>query len=169
MRPPGRRSRPVLAGWPNSSRKTRRKPPEPKVNVVDIWKPSATVAAVVERDGRFLFVEGRADGRSALHPPRPPRPRRVADRGVPARSARGDGAPLRAYRAHRHLSLALRGAERAVPAILLPRPHRGRRRAAARPRDRRASLALARGAPRAAGAAPLAACPALRRRLSRGT
>ena len=34
-----------------------------------IWKPSATVAAVVERDGRFLLVEERIDGRLVLNQP----------------------------------------------------------------------------------------------------
>ena len=34
-----------------------------------IWKPSVTVAAVVERDGRFLFVEEMIDGRKVLNQP----------------------------------------------------------------------------------------------------
>lgn len=34
-----------------------------------IWKPSATVAAVIERDGRFLLVEERVDGRLVLNQP----------------------------------------------------------------------------------------------------
>jgi 8-oxo-dGTP pyrophosphatase MutT (NUDIX family) len=34
-----------------------------------VWKPSATVAAVMERDGRFLFVEERIDGRLVLNQP----------------------------------------------------------------------------------------------------
>jgi 8-oxo-dGTP pyrophosphatase MutT (NUDIX family) len=34
-----------------------------------IWKPSVTVAAVIERDGRFLFVEERIDGRLVLNQP----------------------------------------------------------------------------------------------------
>ncbi|OGA72616.1 MAG: NUDIX hydrolase [Betaproteobacteria bacterium RIFCSPLOWO2_12_FULL_65_14] len=34
-----------------------------------IWKPSATVAAVMERDGRFLFVEERIDDRLVLNQP----------------------------------------------------------------------------------------------------
>jgi 8-oxo-dGTP pyrophosphatase MutT (NUDIX family) len=33
------------------------------------WKPSATVAAVVERNGRFLFVEEVIDGRRVLNQP----------------------------------------------------------------------------------------------------
>lgn len=33
------------------------------------WKPDVTVAAVVERDGRFLFVEERANGRVVLNQP----------------------------------------------------------------------------------------------------
>jgi 8-oxo-dGTP pyrophosphatase MutT (NUDIX family) len=35
----------------------------------DVWRPSATVAAVVERDGKFLFVEEIADGRRVLNQP----------------------------------------------------------------------------------------------------
>ena len=34
-----------------------------------LWKPSATVAAVIERDGRFLFVEESIDGRRVLNQP----------------------------------------------------------------------------------------------------
>ena len=34
-----------------------------------VWKPSVTVAAVIERDGRFLFVEERIDGRVVLNQP----------------------------------------------------------------------------------------------------
>jgi 8-oxo-dGTP pyrophosphatase MutT (NUDIX family) len=34
-----------------------------------MWKPSVTVAAVIERDGRFLFVEERIDGRLVLNQP----------------------------------------------------------------------------------------------------
>jgi 8-oxo-dGTP pyrophosphatase MutT (NUDIX family) len=33
------------------------------------WKPSATVAAVIERDGRFLLVEERSEGRLVLNQP----------------------------------------------------------------------------------------------------
>ena len=33
------------------------------------WKPSVTVAAVIERDGRFLLVEEIADGRRVLNQP----------------------------------------------------------------------------------------------------
>jgi 8-oxo-dGTP pyrophosphatase MutT (NUDIX family) len=33
------------------------------------WKPSATVAAVLERNGRFLFVEEMIDGRRVLNQP----------------------------------------------------------------------------------------------------
>ena len=36
---------------------------------MSVWKPSATVAAVMERDGRFLFVEERIDGRLVLNQP----------------------------------------------------------------------------------------------------
>jgi 8-oxo-dGTP pyrophosphatase MutT (NUDIX family) len=34
-----------------------------------VWKPDVTVAAVVERDGRFLLVEERASGRIVLNQP----------------------------------------------------------------------------------------------------
>ena len=34
-----------------------------------LWKPSVTVAAVIERDGKFLFVEERIDGRRVLNQP----------------------------------------------------------------------------------------------------
>jgi len=36
---------------------------------MSIWKPSVTVAAIIERDGRFLFVEEEADGRGVLNQP----------------------------------------------------------------------------------------------------
>ena len=34
-----------------------------------IWKPSVTVAAVIERDGRLLLVEEKIDGRLVLNQP----------------------------------------------------------------------------------------------------
>jgi len=34
-----------------------------------IWKPHVTVAAIVEKDGRFLFVEEEADGRVVINQP----------------------------------------------------------------------------------------------------
>ena len=34
-----------------------------------MWKPSVTVAAVIERDGSFLLVEERIDGRLVLNQP----------------------------------------------------------------------------------------------------
>jgi 8-oxo-dGTP pyrophosphatase MutT (NUDIX family) len=34
-----------------------------------VWKPDVTVAAVVERDGHFLFVEERAGGRVVINQP----------------------------------------------------------------------------------------------------
>jgi 8-oxo-dGTP pyrophosphatase MutT (NUDIX family) len=34
-----------------------------------VWRPSATVAAVIERDGRFLLVEELQDGRRVLNQP----------------------------------------------------------------------------------------------------
>jgi len=36
---------------------------------VSVWRPSVTVAAVIERDGRFLFVEETQDGRRVLNQP----------------------------------------------------------------------------------------------------
>ena len=33
------------------------------------WKPSVTVAAVIERDGQFLFVRERIDGRLVINQP----------------------------------------------------------------------------------------------------
>ncbi len=36
---------------------------------MSVWKPSVTVAAVIERDGRFLFVEERSEGRLVLNQP----------------------------------------------------------------------------------------------------
>lgn len=33
------------------------------------WRPNVTVAAVIERDGRFLFVEEEVDGRRVLNQP----------------------------------------------------------------------------------------------------
>jgi phosphatase NudJ len=35
----------------------------------ELWRPSVTVAAVIERGGRFLFVEERIDGRVVLNQP----------------------------------------------------------------------------------------------------
>ena len=34
-----------------------------------VWKPSATVAAIIERDGKFLFVEEVAEARRVLNQP----------------------------------------------------------------------------------------------------
>jgi 8-oxo-dGTP pyrophosphatase MutT (NUDIX family) len=34
-----------------------------------VWRPSVTVAAVIERDGRFLLVEELANGRRVLNQP----------------------------------------------------------------------------------------------------
>jgi 8-oxo-dGTP pyrophosphatase MutT (NUDIX family) len=36
---------------------------------VTVWKPAVTVAAIIERGGRFLFVEEEADGRRVLNQP----------------------------------------------------------------------------------------------------
>jgi 8-oxo-dGTP pyrophosphatase MutT (NUDIX family) len=37
--------------------------------VATIWKPSVTVAAVIERQGKFLFVQERVDGKLVLNQP----------------------------------------------------------------------------------------------------
>jgi 8-oxo-dGTP pyrophosphatase MutT (NUDIX family) len=37
--------------------------------VSDVWRPSVTVAAVIEREGKFLVVEEIADGRRVLNQP----------------------------------------------------------------------------------------------------
>ena len=34
-----------------------------------LWRPSATVAAIIERDGKFLFVEEMQDGKRVLNQP----------------------------------------------------------------------------------------------------
>ena len=36
---------------------------------MSVWRPSVTVAAVIERDGKFLFVEEIQDGRRVLNQP----------------------------------------------------------------------------------------------------
>ena len=36
---------------------------------MSVWKPAVAVAAIIERDGRFLFVEEEADGRRVLNQP----------------------------------------------------------------------------------------------------
>ena len=36
---------------------------------MSVWKPAVTVAAIIEREGRFLFVEEEADGRRVLNQP----------------------------------------------------------------------------------------------------
>jgi 8-oxo-dGTP pyrophosphatase MutT (NUDIX family) len=35
----------------------------------EVWRPSVTVAAVIERDGRFLVVEEMIDGRKVINQP----------------------------------------------------------------------------------------------------
>jgi 8-oxo-dGTP pyrophosphatase MutT (NUDIX family) len=35
----------------------------------DVWRPSVTVAAIIEREGKFLFVEELQDGRRVLNQP----------------------------------------------------------------------------------------------------
>ena len=34
-----------------------------------VWKPNVVVAAIVERDGKFLLVEEKAEGRLVLNQP----------------------------------------------------------------------------------------------------
>ena len=36
---------------------------------MSVWRPSVTVAAVIERDGKFLFVEELIDGRKVINQP----------------------------------------------------------------------------------------------------
>lgn len=36
---------------------------------MSVWRPSVTVAAVIERQGKFLFVQERVDGRLVLNQP----------------------------------------------------------------------------------------------------
>ena len=36
---------------------------------MSVWKPAVAVAAIIERSGRFLFVEEEADGRRVLNQP----------------------------------------------------------------------------------------------------
>ena len=36
---------------------------------MSVWRPSATVAAIIERDGKFLLVEELQDGRRVLNQP----------------------------------------------------------------------------------------------------
>ena len=35
----------------------------------EVWRPSVTVAAVIERDGKFLLVEEMIDGRRVINQP----------------------------------------------------------------------------------------------------
>lgn len=44
-------------------------PADPNVAADGIWRPDATVATIVERDGRFLFVEERVRGRLVINQP----------------------------------------------------------------------------------------------------
>jgi len=37
--------------------------------MTDIWRPSVTVAAILEKDGKFLFVEELQEGRRVLNQP----------------------------------------------------------------------------------------------------
>ena len=34
--------------------------------MMEVWRPSVTVAAILERDGRFLFVEELQEGKRVL-------------------------------------------------------------------------------------------------------
>ena len=44
-------------------------PAVPNVAADGVWRPDATVATIVERDGRFLFVEERVRGRLVINQP----------------------------------------------------------------------------------------------------
>jgi phosphatase NudJ len=73
------------------------------------WKPDVTVAAIIEREGRFLLVEEHTPRRAAAQQPgRPSRPRRDARAGLRARGAGGNRLHLLAHRAARRLPLAHR-------------------------------------------------------------
>lgn len=39
------------------------------MHMTELWKPNTVVATIVERDGRFLFVEEEADGRAVFNQP----------------------------------------------------------------------------------------------------
>lgn len=39
------------------------------MSTTELWKPNTVVAVIVERDGRFLFVEEEADGRAVFNQP----------------------------------------------------------------------------------------------------
>ena len=39
------------------------------MHTTELWKPNAVVATIVERDGRYLFVEEEADGRAVFNQP----------------------------------------------------------------------------------------------------
>ena len=39
------------------------------MHTTELWKPNAVVAAIVEHEGRFLFVEEEADGRVVFNQP----------------------------------------------------------------------------------------------------
>ena len=72
------------------------------------WKPSVTVAAIIDRDGRFLLVEEETERRPAAEQARrPPGSRASRSSGGRARGARGDGASVRAAAAGRRLPVAL--------------------------------------------------------------
>lgn len=39
------------------------------MHTTELWKPNAVVATIVERNGRYLFVEEEADGRAVFNQP----------------------------------------------------------------------------------------------------
>ena len=60
------------------------------------FRPSVTVAAIIERDGCYLLVEEETpEGLRLNNPTRPPGPGRIAGRGGGARGARGNRASSR--------------------------------------------------------------------------
>src|SRR5262245_5185013 len=68
-RHPGPRSSRASRGWPTSSAARRAASPEPLPGMAEVWKPSVTVAAVMQRGDRFCLVEEEAEGRLVYNQP----------------------------------------------------------------------------------------------------
>ena len=99
---------------------------------MSVWKPSVTVAAVIERQGRFLLIQERIGGRLVLNQPAghlDPGESLVAAcrREVHGRNR----APFRAHRAGRHLPLA-RSEAKTSPSCASPSAATSARRKTAR-------------------------------------
>ncbi|VAW62230.1 Nudix-like NDP and NTP phosphohydrolase NudJ [hydrothermal vent metagenome] len=43
--------------------------PQPSLTETDVWKPHATVAAIIEQDNRFLIVEENCSGKTVYNQP----------------------------------------------------------------------------------------------------